>query len=69
MQETASAIYRANPGHVEGLGRYQGAAGPRREVEEGDQRLTPKQMMWKPEAGKWSIAEIVAHLADVEIVG
>ena len=31
--------------------------------------LTPKQLKWKPEPGKWSIAEIVAHLADAEIVG
>lgn len=30
--------------------------------------LTPKQLRWQPERGKWSIAEIVAHLADVEIV-
>jgi hypothetical protein len=32
------------------------------------QGLTPKQLKWRPEPGKWSIAEIVAHLADVEIV-
>ena len=32
------------------------------------QGLSPKQLKWKPEPGKWSIAEIVAHLADVEIV-
>jgi hypothetical protein len=30
--------------------------------------LTPKELKWKAEAGKWSIAEIVAHLADAEIV-
>ena len=30
--------------------------------------LTPKQLKWQPEPGKWSIAEILAHLADVEIV-
>jgi hypothetical protein len=30
--------------------------------------LTPKEVKWKPALGKWSIAEIVAHLADVEIV-
>jgi hypothetical protein len=30
--------------------------------------LTPKQLKWKPEPTKWSIAEIVAHLADAEIV-
>jgi hypothetical protein len=26
-------------------------------------------LKWKPEPGKWSIAEILAHLADAEIVG
>ena len=31
--------------------------------------LTPKQLKWKPQPGKWSIAEILAHLADAEIVG
>src|SRR5258708_36475301 len=30
--------------------------------------LTPKQLKWQPEPGKWSIAEILAHLADTEIV-
>src|SRR3984885_15089823 len=30
--------------------------------------VTPKQPKWKPEPTKWSIAEIVAHLADAEIV-
>ncbi len=31
--------------------------------------LSPKQLKWKPEPRKWSIAEILAHLADAEIVG
>lgn len=30
--------------------------------------LSPKQLKWKPEPAKWSIAEILAHLADTEIV-
>lgn len=30
--------------------------------------LTPAQLKWRAEPAKWSIAEIVAHLADVEIV-
>jgi uncharacterized damage-inducible protein DinB len=30
--------------------------------------LSRKQLMRKPAPGKWSIAEILAHLADVEIV-
>ncbi|HEY3972511.1 MAG TPA: DinB family protein [Candidatus Sulfotelmatobacter sp.] len=31
--------------------------------------LSAKQLKWKPEPGKWSIAEILAHLADAEIAG
>ena len=30
--------------------------------------LDKKQLRWRPAAGKWSIAEILAHLADTEIV-
>ncbi|HUA16952.1 MAG TPA: DinB family protein [Verrucomicrobiae bacterium] len=30
--------------------------------------LSRKQLSWKPEPAKWSIGEIVAHLADTEIV-
>lgn len=29
---------------------------------------TPDDLRWTPTAGRWSIAEIVLHLADVEIV-
>ncbi|HKU28266.1 MAG TPA: DinB family protein, partial [Candidatus Sulfotelmatobacter sp.] len=28
------------------------------------QGLTAKQLKWRPEPAKWSIAEIIAHLAD-----
>jgi uncharacterized damage-inducible protein DinB len=31
--------------------------------------LSKKQLTQRPEAGKWSIAEILAHLADAELVG
>ena len=30
--------------------------------------LSGKQLKWRPEPAKWSIAEIIAHLADAEIV-
>jgi uncharacterized damage-inducible protein DinB len=30
--------------------------------------LSPKELGYKPSPGKWSILEILAHLADVEIV-
>jgi|ERR1700737_1727343 len=31
-------------------------------------RLSPKQLKRRPAPGKWSIAEILAHLADAELV-
>jgi hypothetical protein len=30
--------------------------------------LTPSQLKWRSDPAKWSIAEIVAHLADAEVV-
>ncbi|MFZ0617957.1 MAG: DinB family protein, partial [Candidatus Acidiferrales bacterium] len=28
-----------------------------------------EQMHWKPSAERWSISEVLAHLADVEVIG
>ena len=30
---------------------------------------TDEQLQWKPAADRWSISEVLAHLADVEVVG
>jgi len=30
---------------------------------------TPDQLAWQPAPGKWSIAQILAHLADAEVTG
>ncbi len=32
-------------------------------------KLSPRQLRTRPAPGKWSIAEILAHLADTELVG
>ena len=37
-------------------------------IQELTQDLTPEQIAANPEAGKWSIHQIVAHLADCELV-
>jgi len=68
MAETAHEYIQRILGHVEGLDaiKVQRGTGPR--LKKAIQGLTPKQLKWQPEPGKWSIAEIVAHLADVEIV-
>lgn len=68
MQETAPQYIQRILGHVEGqdaIKVQRATAGKLKKLLHG---LTPRQLKWKAEPGKWSIAEIVAHLADAEIV-
>ena len=68
MPETAQQYIQRILGHVEGRDaiKVQRATAPKlRKLTQG---LSPKDLKWSPAPGKWSIAEIVAHLADVEIV-
>ena len=68
MQETAQQYIQRILGYVEGKDavKVQGAtAGKLKKLVRG---LSAKQLKWRPEPAKWSIAEIVAHLADTEIV-
>jgi len=68
MPETTQQYIQRILGHVQGRDaiKVQKATAPKLKKLIGD--LTPKQLKWKPEPTKWSIAEIVAHLADAEIV-
>jgi len=69
MAETPQQYTQRILGHVEGqdaLKVQRATAGKLKKLIRG---LTPKQLKWQPEAGKWSIAEILAHLADAEIAG
>jgi hypothetical protein len=68
MQETAQQYIQRILGHVEGRDaiKVQRATAPK--LKKLIHGLTPKEVKRHPEAGKWSIAEIVAHLADAEIV-
>jgi hypothetical protein len=69
MQETAQQYTQRILDNVEGedaIKVQKATAGKLTKLIHG---LTPKQLKWKPEPGKWSIAEILAHLADAEIVG
>ncbi len=68
MPETAQQYIQRILGHVEGQDAIKVQRGTAGKLKKLTQRLTPKQLRWQPEPGKWSIAEIVAHLADVEIV-
>jgi hypothetical protein len=68
MPETAQQYIQRILGHVEGQDAIKVQRGTAGKLRKLTQRLTPKQLRWQPEPGKWSIVEIVAHLADVEIV-
>jgi hypothetical protein len=69
MLETAPQYTQRILGYVEGqdaIKVQKATAGKLKKLVQG---LTPKQLKWKSEPGKWSIGEIVAHLADAELVG
>lgn len=69
MQETAEQYISRILGHVDGQDAVKVQRSTAARLKKATSGLTPKQLQWKPEAGKWSIAEITAHLADAEIVG
>jgi hypothetical protein len=68
MQETAQQYIQRILGHVDGQDAIKVQKTTADKLKKLTQGLTPKQLRSQPEPGKWSIAEIVAHLADVEIV-
>ncbi|HME33943.1 MAG TPA: DinB family protein [Candidatus Sulfotelmatobacter sp.] len=68
MQETAQQYIQRILGHVEGQDAIKVQRTTAAKLKKLTHGLTPKEMKWKPEPGKWSIAEIMAHLSDVEIV-
>jgi len=68
MAETAQQYIDRILGNIEGqdaLKVQKLTAGKLQKLIRG---LSPRQLRWQPAPGKWSIAEILAHLADVEIV-
>ena len=68
MQETAQEYIQRILSYVEGQDALKVQRATAGKLKKLTQRFTPKQLKWRPEPGKWSIAEILAHLADVEIV-
>ena len=68
MPETAQQYIHRILSHVEGQDAIKVQRASEAKLKKLIQGLGPKELKWKPEPGKWSIAEIVAHLADVEIV-
>lgn len=68
MQETAQQYIGRILGYVEGQDAIKVQRATAAKLKKAITGLTPAQLKWRPEPAKWSIAEIIAHLADAEVV-
>ncbi len=68
MQETAEQYIKRILGYVEGQDAIKVQRTTAGKLQKAISGLTPAQLKWRPEPTKWSIAEIIAHLADAEVV-
>lgn len=68
MKETAQQYIQRILGHVEGKDPVKIQKSTPKKMEKLIKQLSKKQVRRRPAAGKWSIAEILAHLADTEVV-
>ena len=69
MSETPEQYIQRMLGHVAGQNPLKIQAATPRKLQRLISRATASKLRKRPAPGKWSIAEIVAHLADAEIVG
>ena len=69
MAETPQQYTQRILSHVEGQDALKVQRATPAKLKRLIQGFTPKQLKWQPGPGKWSIAEILAHLADAEIAG
>ncbi|MBI3668763.1 MAG: DinB family protein [Acidobacteria bacterium] len=69
MQETPQQYTKRILGYVKGQEPLRVQQGTPKKIEGLIRRLSRRQMRRRPAPGKWSIAEILAHLADTELVG
>ena len=68
MKETAPQYIQRILGHVQGKDPLKIQKSTGKKMEKLMKRLSKKQLRRRPAAGEWSIAEIMAHLADAEVV-
>jgi uncharacterized damage-inducible protein DinB len=69
MQETAQQYIQRILGYIDGKDPMQVQRETPKKLQRLTKPLSKKQLTQRPEPGKWSIAEILAHLADTELVG
>ena len=68
MKETAEQYVKRILSHIDGQDPLKIQESTPRKLEKTIKHLSNKQMRKRPAPGKWSIAEIIAHLADTEVV-
>ena len=69
MQETPEQYIKRILGYVEGKDPLRVQRGTPKKLQTLIKPLSKKQLTQRPEPGKWSVGEILAHLADAELVG
>jgi uncharacterized damage-inducible protein DinB len=69
MQETPQQYIQRMLGYVDGKDPLRVQRETPKKLQTLIKPLNKKQLAQRPEPGKWSIAEILAHLADAELVG
>ncbi len=69
MQETSEQYIKRILGFVEGKDPLRVQRETPKKLQTLVKPLSKKQLTQRPEPGKWSVGEILAHLADAELVG
>ena len=69
MQETPQQYIERMLGYIDGKDPLRLQRETAKKLHTLIKPLSKKQLTQRPEPGKWSIAEILAHLADAELVG
>ncbi len=69
MQETPEQYIQRMLGYVEGKDPLRVQRETPKKLQTLVKPLSKKQLMQRSEPGKWSVGEILAHLADTELVG
>jgi uncharacterized damage-inducible protein DinB len=68
MKETSQQYVKRILGHIDGQDPLKIQKSTARKMEKAIKHLSNKQMRKRPAPGKWSIAEVLAHIADTEVV-
>jgi DinB superfamily len=69
MQETPQQYTQRIKAYIEGKDPMRVQQETHKKLQKLIKPLSKKQLSQRPEPGKWSIGEILAHLADAELVG